>query len=130
MAGNTIGASIVVTPPLEEIANLDHKILYEAIPFAMKTAVQYVRRRVVFFTPYRTGTLQSGWTQVVQEGTGASALLSFENLTPYGPILEFGLYPPEWIHPGGLLMQGSQGGVYTRKKYKTPGGMITPAQTH
>ena len=127
MAGeHTIGASIIVDPPLGEIANLDQKILYEALPFAMKAAVRYVRRRVAFFTPYRTGTLQSGWTEVVQEGAGATTMLSFENKTPYGPIVEFGLYPPEWIHPGGLLMGGSKGGVYTRKKYKNPGGMITP----
>lgn len=120
------GASIIIEPPLKEIENLDEKIFAKALPRALEAATLFVKRRVRFYTPFRTGALQAGWSEITQEGTGTEATVSFENLVPYGPIIEFGLYPPEWIKPGGLLMMGPSGGVYTRKKFKNPGGMLTP----
>jgi hypothetical protein len=54
--------------------------------------------------------------------TGSVIAAGFENPTRYGPMLEFGLYPPEWIHPGGKLVAVA-GGVFSTQ---APGGILTP----
>jgi hypothetical protein len=63
------------------------------------------------FTPYDSASGSVLRTEVV-----------FENPTHYGPMLEFGLYPSEWIHPGGKLVAVA-GGVFSTQ---APGGILTP----
>lgn len=46
----------------------------------------------------------------------------FENPTAYGPMLEFGLYPADWVHEGGKLVAVG-GGVFSTQ---APGGILTP----
>lgn len=69
-------------------------------------------------TDPHSGQLKESWGQVENRGMS----YSFTTRVPYASIVEEGLYPEEWIHPGGRLIKTSEGVFSTQAK----SGMLQP----